>query len=78
MAQVSFRLLHKDNDTHVEFESGLLELVWSYIRLKINLPCNWLVEECEDGEMVQVCSAEYLVSNYKRAEDLPKTISDIM
>lgn len=75
MATLSFKLVNKGNGDSIK-ESHTLLGIFNHIRLHINEPRSWMVEEFEDGESVDQCCAHYLMENFK-PDTLPKTVTDI-
>ena len=75
MAKVTFDLIHNDNAEIVKSFTTLKDCV-NHIRLTINDARNYSVDELEDSEMVDTCSAYYLLENYKDLNKLPLSLRD--
>lgn len=69
----SFELVTQ-NGNLVKASNSLLE-VWSYIRLYINEPRTYEVDQIsEKGDIECSCTAYFLIENYKTPESLPLII----
>lgn len=77
MATITFKLSDKKEYKEIVEKNTLVE-IWKYIRFYINEPRNWIIEECEDGEMVDCMCAYTFLSMYKDESDIPQLISDIL
>lgn len=74
--KVTFDLVDNRSSITVKSFSTLYDCV-KHVRMSINEPRNYSIEEMEDGDMVETCSAYYLLENYKDLEKLPVTLFDI-
>lgn len=75
MAKVSFNLTSIKSGEVVKPFDTLKDCV-NYIRLSINDARNYGVDELENDEIVDTCSAYYLLENFKDLSKLPQTLSD--
>lgn len=75
MAKITFNLIHNDNAEVVKSFRTLKDCV-NHIRLKINDARKYGIDELENGEMVDTCSAYYLLENYKDLNKLPLSLCD--
>jgi hypothetical protein len=75
MAKVTFDLIHNDNAEVVKSFNTLKDCV-HHIRMTINDARKYGVDELEDGETVDTCSAYYLLENYKDSNKLPLSLRD--
>lgn len=75
MGLISFALVNNDSDEAIKVSTHLLD-IFVYIRNTINNPVNWSVEELDGDDIIDTCSAYYLIVNYTQ-DNLPKSILDI-
>ena len=75
MAKITFDLIHNDNAEVVKSFLTLKDCI-NYISLTINDARKYGVDELEDGEMVDTCSAYYLLEKYKDLNKLPLSLRD--
>lgn len=73
--EVTFDLVHNDDCIVVKTTNTLKEIV-DYVRKNINDARKYGVDEMEDGELVETCSAFYLLETYKDLEKLPLSLHD--
>lgn len=76
MANSKFKLVCKESNYTIK-ESGSLKSLFEHIQFYIDKPENYLVEENEGGDVVDTCSAKFLIENFKNPEDVPLSILDI-
>jgi hypothetical protein len=77
MATITFKLTNKEDFNEIVEKTTLVDM-WKHIHIHINEPRNWIIEECEDGEMNDCICAYTFISMYKDENDVPKLISDIL
>ena len=75
MPIVSFHLVSNTDLLVVKSFSSLVDCV-KYIRLNINDARSYFVDQIDDGEIVDTCSAYYLLENYKDLNKLPELLKD--
>lgn len=76
MANITFKIVHtKSHEVLKEFNT--LVDAWKHIRLYINDSRSWGVEEFENGELVDLASAHYLIESFKNEDDVPFSIQDM-
>lgn len=75
MSMVKFNLIVTDTEELVKDFSNLKSCV-RYIKMVINNPSTYSVDEVIDNDILDSCSALYLVENYKDLDKLPKTLFD--
>jgi len=76
MAKISFQLTHVKGYSVKKSDS--LKEIWKHIRIFINEPTRWVVEQVDSRDNVQCkISAYYLTENFKEESTFPETISDI-
>lgn len=76
MAKVTFELVNNRTcDVVMGFTS--LPSCIDYIRKFINEPRSYGVDELENGDMIDTCSAFYLIENYKDPKRYPNTLTEI-
>lgn len=75
MAKVTFDLVNNDNAEVLKTFSTLKDCV-NHIRLTINDARKYGVDELENGEIVDTCSAYYLLERYKDLNKTPSSLSD--
>lgn len=72
MGTISFQIVGQE-DRIIKTTDTLKEM-WEYIRMYINIPQNWTVEELEDGVVVDTVNACYLAESFKDEKHLPVSI----
>lgn len=70
---ITFDLINIDNWEVVKSFDTLRDCV-NHIRLTINDARRYGVDELENGEMRNTCSAYYLLENYKDLDKLPNEL----
>lgn len=79
MAISKFKLVCKESNYPIK-ESGSLKSIFEHIQFYIDKPENYLVEENEGDEVVDTCSAKFLIEcfqSFKNPEDVPVSILDL-
>lgn len=77
MSEITFQLVNINNKGIPLKTTFTLLDMWEYIRMFVNVPQHWNVEQFEDNELIDSVNACYLIENYKNQKDLPITIQQI-
>lgn len=75
MATITFHIIGQED--RIIKTTDTLKDMWEYIRIYINIPQNWTVEELEDGVVIDNINASYLIEAFKDEKHLPVSILDI-
>jgi len=76
MANILFKIVHTKSHIVLKEFNTLVDAL-NYLRVNINDSRSWGVEEFENGKLVDLASAYYLIENLKNKDDVPFSIQDI-
>lgn len=76
MARVSFELKHKDSDASQK-EFSTLAGAWHHVRMELNDPSSWMIEQYVDGKFDDSINCLHLISRYNERESIPDLITEI-